>query len=80
MAQFAVNVMCPSERVPPTVTGLFSSSATKRPAAHKRYNLHARGAAKRPFPSKALTTLLPPSPLRLLLGGTNHFPGGATSH
>src|SRR5665213_3971336 len=34
MAQFAVNVMCPSERGPPTVTGLFSSSATKRPAAH----------------------------------------------
>src|SRR5664279_5269973 len=32
MAQFAVNVMCPSERGPPTVTGLFSSSATKRPA------------------------------------------------
>lgn len=35
MAQFAVNVMCHSERGPPTVTGLFSSSATKRPAAQK---------------------------------------------
>src|ERR1035437_7810302 len=38
MAQFAVNVMCPSERGPPTVTGLFSSSATKRPAAHNYDN------------------------------------------
>jgi NAD(P)-dependent dehydrogenase (short-subunit alcohol dehydrogenase family) len=29
------NVMCPSERGPPTVTGLFSSKATKRSAAQK---------------------------------------------
>src|ERR1035437_5164972 len=38
MAQFAVNVMCPSERGPPTVTGLFSSSATKRPATQNYDN------------------------------------------
>src|ERR1039458_3173282 len=31
---------------------------------------------KRPFTSKAPTTSLPPSPLRLLPGGTNQFPGG----
>ena len=47
---------------------------------HSDYNLHTRGAAKRPFTSKALTTLLPPSPLRLLPGGTNQFPGGSISH
>jgi hypothetical protein len=34
MAQFAVNIMCPSERGPPTMMGLFSSAATKRSAAH----------------------------------------------
>jgi len=35
---------------------------------------------KRPFTSKAPTILLPPSPLRLLLGGANQFPGGSISH
>src|ERR1035437_6400287 len=30
--------MCPSERGPPTVTGLFSSSATKRPATQNYDN------------------------------------------
>ena len=31
--------MCPSERGPPTVTGLFSSSATKRAAAQNYDNM-----------------------------------------
>ncbi|MHB1673603.1 MAG: hypothetical protein ACYCSP_05075 [Acidobacteriaceae bacterium] len=35
---------------------------------------------KRPFTSKAPTILLPPSPLRLLPGGANQFPGGSISH
>src|ERR1017187_4337717 len=34
MAQFAVRIMCPSERGPPAVTGLFASKATKQAAAH----------------------------------------------
>src|ERR1035437_6109477 len=33
MAQLAVRIMCPSERGPPAVTGLFASKATKRAAA-----------------------------------------------
>src|ERR1035438_10077802 len=41
------------------------------------YGLHARGVAKRPFPSKAPTASLPPLPFRLLLGGANQFPGGS---
>src|ERR1019366_4430302 len=35
MAQLAVIIMCPSERGPPAVTGLFASKATKRAAAQK---------------------------------------------
>src|SRR5437667_408909 len=46
-------------------------------SVHSRYGLHARGVAKRPFPSKAPTALLPPLPLRLLPGGANQFPGGS---
>ena len=45
-------------------------------SVHSSYGLHARGVAKRPFPSKATTTSLPPLPLRLLPGGANQFPGG----
>src|ERR1700736_5534324 len=45
-------------------------------SVHSRYGLHARGVAKRPFPSKAPTALLPPLPIRLLPGGANQFPGG----
>src|ERR1035437_1501457 len=40
------------------------------------YGLHARGVAKRPFPSKAPTASLPPLPFRLLPGRANPFPGG----
>ena len=46
-------------------------------SVHSRYGQHARGVAKRPFPSKAPTALLPPLPLRLLPGGANQFPGGS---
>ena len=46
-------------------------------SVHSRYGLHARGVAKRPFPSKAPTASLPPLPLRLLPGGTNQFPDGS---
>jgi len=38
MAQFAVNIMCPSERGPPTMMGLFSPAATKRSEVHKYDN------------------------------------------
>src|ERR1035441_1170181 len=46
-------------------------------SVHSCYGLHARRVAKRPFPSKAPTALLPPLPLRLLPGGANQFPGGS---
>jgi hypothetical protein len=49
-------------------------------SVHSRYGLHARGVAKRPFPSKAPTALLPPLPFRLLPGGANQFPGGSFTH
>src|SRR5580704_4320633 len=35
-------------------------------SVHSRYGRHARGVAKRPFPSRAPTALLPPPPPRLL--------------
>src|ERR1035437_2983489 len=35
-------------------------------SVHSCYGLHARGVAKRPFPSKAPTASLPPLPFRLL--------------
>src|ERR1019366_4549060 len=38
MAQLAVIIMCPSERGPPAVTGLFASKATKRAAAQNYDN------------------------------------------
>jgi hypothetical protein len=53
----------------PGRTGLLS--------VHSCYGLHARGVAKRPFPSKAPTASLPPLPFRLLPGGANQFPGGS---
>ena len=46
---------------------------------HSRYGLHLRGAAKRPFPSKAPTASLPPLPLRLL-PAERPLPGGTCTH
>src|SRR6266542_2242621 len=42
---------------------------------HSRYGLHARGAAIRPFASKASAASLPPRLLRLLPGGMTQPPG-----
>jgi hypothetical protein len=43
---------------------------------HSRYGLPARGAAERPFPSKAPAVSLPPPPLRWLPAGATQVPGG----
>ncbi len=67
MAQFAVNIMCPSERGPPAVMGLFASSATKRSAAQNLdyvpgniiHHHHSRRTAK---PAKRLLVKLSPHP------------------
>jgi hypothetical protein len=45
-----------------------------------RCGLSARGAAERPFPSKAPTASLPPPPLRLLPAGAIQLPGGDLTH
>jgi hypothetical protein len=45
-----------------------------------RCGLPARGAAERPFPSKAPAASLPPPPLRLLPAGANQLPGGDHTH
>src|ERR1700704_1199825 len=34
VARFAVIIMCPSERAPPSTMRLFAASATKRPTKH----------------------------------------------
>jgi hypothetical protein len=43
MARFAVIVMCPSDRAPPSTTRLLAASATKRPTEHNAESIRQHG-------------------------------------